>query len=60
MKDKLSKLSREIQTVFNEAIRTGDKELINEYDRLEDEYCIQRDIHRSNCYKNRKTKYENE
>ena len=58
MKDKLDKFNRKIQTVFNEAVRTGDKELIDEYNRLEDEYCLQRDIYKSNCYKNRKRKDE--
>ena len=58
MKDKLNKLNRKIQAVFNEAIKTGNKELIDEYNELEDEYCFQRDIYKSNCYKNRKRKDE--
>lgn len=39
MKD-LSRLSREVQIAFNTAVKTKDPKDVEEFERLEDEYCV--------------------
>ncbi len=45
MKDKLRRLSREVQLAYENAVRTKDPKDIDEYEKLDDEYHIQSKIH---------------
>lgn len=53
MKDDLIMFSRDIQIAFNKAVSTQDEKDWDEYNRLEDEYCIKSNLHHHKKFKER-------